>query len=155
MVQKGATKSHQQKHRLINRPSSKMPRQRNPGPRAVLKNQQYRQIAEQETAQLREQIRELQNDSPEVFESTCQSAYVDTKHRLVRSSPLDVTSQDSLKKMPGQSSRHAVTIWSHELKRNKKPHFPVTPLKRGFPLFAKSSSFTNDIRDPRVSHSEA
>ncbi|KAL7511128.1 hypothetical protein ACHAXN_008033 [Cyclotella atomus] len=57
--------------------------------------------------------------------------------------------------MPGQSSRHAITIWSHELKRNKKPHFPVTPLKRGFPLFAKSSSFTNDIRDPRVSHSEA
>jgi hypothetical protein len=135
--------------------SKKMPSQAGPGPRAMLKSQQYRQIAEQKTTQLREQIRELQNDSPqEPLESNCQRAYADTKLRLVRSSPLDVRSQDDLKKMPGQSSPHTVTIWSHELKRNEKPHFPVTPHRRGSPLFAKSTSFTNEIRDPRVSHSE-
>ena len=79
---------------------------------------------------------------------------IEAKNRLVRPSCLSVKSKEDIRSMPGQLD-HAVTFWSHELKMCERPHFPVTPLKRGTPLFAKNTSFTNDITDSRVRHSEA
>lgn len=125
------------------------------GPRAMLKHQRYKEIATQEMHMNRKKISEAQNDSPyEQLESITQSAQADARNRLVRSSCLDVSSEEDLKSI-GQQLDHAVTFWSHELKNVEKPHFPVTPLKRGSPLFAKNTSFTNDITDSRVRHSEA
>lgn len=121
----------------------------------MLKYKQFKEIAENEMASERARIRELQNDSPhQELESTTQSAQIEAKNRLVRPSCLSVKSKEDIRSMPGQLD-HVVTFWSHELKMCERPHFPVTPLKRGSPLFAKNTSFTNDITDSRVRHSEA
>ena len=105
----------------------------------------------------RKRISEAQNDSPaEKLESITQSAQADARNRLVRPSCLDISSEEDLQGY-GQQVDHAVTFWSHELKSVEKSqlNFPVTPLKRGSPLFAKNTYFTNDITDSRLRHSEA
>ena len=125
------------------------------GPRAMLRNQQYREIAEKQLKLEHEKF-QLQNDSKnEVLESTAMSAQRHAMNRLVRPSCLNVSSQEDLKDMPGKDYSAAVTYWSHELKSlSTKPNFPATPLKRGSPLFAKCTEFTNDITDSRVCHSD-
>jgi hypothetical protein len=121
----------------------------------MLKNQQYREIAEQKMEAERKKIFELQNDSPNVaLESTAMSAQIEATSRILRPSCLNVSSENDLKSMPGREHHDAVSYWSHELKTNQKPHFPATGSKRGS-LFHKCTSFTNQIEDSRVRHSEA
>lgn len=89
---------------------------RSAGPRAMLKNQSYREIAEQKMEAEREKTRINQNDSPiEALETIAQSAQSEANARIFRQSCLNVSSEDDLKKMPGKTS-HAVTYWSHSHK---------------------------------------
>mmetsp|Transcript_11008 Transcript_11008/g.20175 ORF Transcript_11008/g.20175 Transcript_11008/m.20175 type:complete len:154 (-) Transcript_11008:80-541(-) len=131
---------------------------RSTGPRAILKTQKCREIAQLKMQREREEVREKQNDSPyEKFESTAQSSQALAVKRLVRPSCLDVTSEKDLTKLAdekGNNQNEAVTYWSHELIAGNKPHFPVTPLNRGS-LFARCTSFSNDIEDSRLRHNEA
>mmetsp|Transcript_38891 Transcript_38891/g.81348 ORF Transcript_38891/g.81348 Transcript_38891/m.81348 type:complete len:149 (+) Transcript_38891:72-518(+) len=132
---------------------------RSTGPRAILKNQKCREIAQLKMQRERQSVREKQNDSPyEKIESTAQSSQVLAVKRLVRPSCLDALSENDLHKLAtNDENGEAVTYWSHELiagNGNKKLHFPVTPLKRGS-LFARCTSFSNEIEDSRLRHNEA
>ena len=130
---------------------------RNAGPRATLRSQKCREIAQSITQKEREEVRKKQTESYEKHESTAQSSQVLAVKRLVRQSPLDVSSDTDLKKLADENGnkKEAVTYWSHELIACDKHHFPVTPLKRGSPLFAKCTHFSNEIEDSRVRHNEA
>ncbi|KAL7530085.1 hypothetical protein ACHAXR_003300 [Thalassiosira sp. AJA248-18] len=123
-------------------------------PRAMLKTQKCREIAQSIMQRERREVQEKQNDSPyERHESTAQSSQALAK-RMVRPSCLDASSEKDLKKLTDETGnqKEAVTYWSHELVSCNKPHFPVTPLNRGSPLFARCASFSNDIDDSRVRH---
>ena len=125
------------------------------GPRAKLRNQQYREIAEKQLHAEREKFERHNDSANEVLESTSMSAQAHAINRIVRPSCLNVSSEEELKNMPGKDYSAAVTYWSHELKSlSLKPNFPATPLKRGSPLFAKCTEFTNDITDSRIRHSD-
>ncbi|KAL7549563.1 hypothetical protein ACHAWF_012834 [Thalassiosira exigua] len=130
------------------------------GPRARLKTQKCRDIAQSIMERERSQVWERQNDSPyDVhvnYESTAKSSQHLAVERMVKPSCLDVCSEEDMKKMAKGNSnqKEAVTYWSHELV-SCKPHFPVTPLKRGSPLFARCTGFSNDIEDSRLRHDEA
>mmetsp|Transcript_5281 Transcript_5281/g.11571 ORF Transcript_5281/g.11571 Transcript_5281/m.11571 type:complete len:142 (-) Transcript_5281:1170-1595(-) len=129
---------------------------RTAGPRAVLKNEKYLRIAKATMEKERLKIWEQQNDSPhEKYKSTAESAQTHARERLMHPSCLDVSSDIELKEMSAKVNREAVTYWSHELACVGKPHFPLTPLKRGSPLFSKCTSFTNPIEDSRLQHCEA
>ncbi|KAL7461757.1 hypothetical protein ACHAXS_002165 [Conticribra weissflogii] len=122
----------------------------------MLKDEKYLSIARATMEKELEKIREQQNDSPyEKYESTAKSAQTHARDGLVRPSCLDISSENELKEMGAKVNREAVTYWSHELAVAGKPHFPVTPLKRGSQLFSKCTSFTNTIEDSRLRHGEA
>ena len=122
---------------------------RSAGPRAILKTQQCREIAETIMQQEREEIREKQNDSPYGRpESTATAANIPALERLARPSALDVSSEDDLKKMADGNKKEAITFWSHGLIGNKEEKSHPTH------LFARRTSFTNDIKDPRLRHDE-
>ena len=124
------------------------------GPRAVTKKHKYREIAQATMEKEREKIRAQKNDSPyEKNESTATLAQAFAVNYLTRSSCLNVSSEKDLETMPGKSNDEAITYWSHELKTCGKPHFPVTSLKRGTPLFARCTSFSNDIENSQLRQS--
>jgi hypothetical protein len=125
------------------------------GPRTMLKNQQYRELAKTKFEQDRAKCWDNQNDSPhETLQSTAQSAYANASTFITKPSCLNVSSEKELEALAGNSNKEAVTYWSHELVNVGQPHFPITRLKRDSPLFARCASFTNDIQDSRVQHSE-
>lgn len=129
------------------------------GPRAILKTQKCREIAELEMRRQQEEVFTQQNDSPyEKVESTAASANYSAAERLVRPSCLNVTSEEELAKLApdkgGGQGNEAVTYWSHEVISGNKSHFRVTRMKRGS-LFAKCTSFSNDIEDARLRHDDA
>jgi hypothetical protein len=99
--------------------------------------------------QEREEIREKQNDSPyERPESTATAANIPALERLARPSALDVSSEDDLKKMADGNKKEAITFWSHGLIGNKEEKSQPTH------LFARRTSFTNDIKDHCLRHDE-
>lgn len=132
---------------------------RGSGPRAMLKTQKCREIAQLKMQRQREEVWQRQNDSPhEELSSTAQASQTLAEKRLVRPSCLDVSSEKNLAQLvalkAGGENEEAVTYWSHELVHGNRPHFPVTPIKR-HSLFAKCTSFSNDIQDSRLRHNEA
>lgn len=125
----------------------------------MLKTKRCREVAQSIMQSERDLVWEQQNDSPyEKYKSTAQSSQNLAVKKLVRQSCLDAHSEEDLKKLNSVGSgnqNEAVTYWSHELIACNKPDFPDKPLKQGPPLFARSTSFTNDIKDSRLRHSEA
>ncbi|KAL7487816.1 hypothetical protein ACHAW6_013407 [Cyclotella cf. meneghiniana] len=98
------------------------------GPRAQLKNQHYREIAERQMEKEREKIRAEQNDSPkDCFESTTMRTQALARNSLIRQSCLNVSSENDLEKMSGRNNRNAVTYWSYE-EKSITSELPNTPL---------------------------
>ena len=80
------------------------------GPRAIMKNKKYREIAQSTMEKEREKIWSQQNDSPyEKYESTATSAQTHAMNQLVRPSCLDVSSENDLKTMAGKRNQEDVT----------------------------------------------
>ena len=118
---------------------------RRTGPRAMLKNQRCREIAEQMMREKEQEVRENQNDSKaERLESISRSSQISASGK----SCLDVSSENDLKDLARNQQRgaEAVTYWSHEFTSNQA-HFPVTPLNQGSSLFAMCTSFSKDTED--------
>jgi hypothetical protein len=127
------------------------------GPRSIERIQQCRDKAQTIMQKEREEILRRQNDSPnEIPEPSATAANHCAVKRLFKPSALDVTSKKDLKELMDEhmKRKEAVTYWSHKLMSGDKPHFPVTSLMPSLPLFARCASFSNDIEDSRVLHSE-
>jgi hypothetical protein len=128
------------------------------GPRSIERHKQCLEKAQAIMQKEREEILRQQNDSPnEMPESTATAANHCAKNRLFKPSVLDVSSEKDLKELVAEEQmkrEEAVTYWSHELMAGQKTHFPVTALTLSSPLFARCASFSNDIEDSRVQHSE-
>lgn len=128
------------------------------GPRSIQRTQKCRELAQMMMQNEREEILRQQNDSPnETPESTATAANICAMKRLPKPTVSDAPSEKNAKEMSANNMKReeAVTYWSHELIAGDKPHFPVTSsLTRSSPLFARCASFTNEIEDSRVRHSE-
>ncbi len=124
------------------------------GPRSIQRTQKCHELAQMMMQKEREEILRQQNDSPsETPESTATAANICA---MSKSSFLDASSEQDAKDLSANNMKReeAVTYWSHELIAGDKPHFPVTSLTRSSPLFTRCASFTNEIEDSRVRHSE-
>ena len=115
------------------------------GPRAQLKEKQIHAIAEEKMLLQREEVARKQQDSPDniPLESTAQHSQRQSKDWLSKETPEDIVvmRKDEL-------SKEAVTFWSHSL-LNEAPHNGGTGS-----LFDKNTTFSNDINDSRVRHTE-
>ena len=116
---------------------------RSPGPRAKLKTQQSREIAQTMMLEKRLEIEEQQNDSPYVpHESTTQSSQAHAATRIAKPSCLDVSSEDELKKFTEKGNgreKEAVTYWSDLIISGSQPNSTANAP----PLFAKRTSFSH------------
>jgi len=105
-----------------------------------------------------------------MYESTTACAQKLAKDQILRPSCLDVgpnfatTSNENTKmnelsfERKPISNEPTISFWSNQVLNSHEmgpPDFPVTmQSKKRQPLFARSSSFTNDITDGRLRHSE-
>lgn len=126
------------------------------GPRSIQRTQKCRELAQMMMQKEREEILRQQNDSPSETPESTATAANSCAMKMSKSSFLDASSEQDAKDLSANNMKReeAVTYWSHELIAGDKPHFPVTSLTRSSPLFTRCASFTNEIEDSRVRHSE-
>jgi len=139
------------------------------GPRAEKRNKEYLELAKIK-AKLEAEDREKQENEEHVYESTTQDAQKYAKSQITRPSCIDIgheIAKSTLASNGGEvnfsllatqdrevCNEDAVTHWSEKLKGGS-PDFPLSSVLSSVKPFARSSAFTNDIRDSRLRHSEA
>lgn len=113
------------------------------GPRSLRKQQKFLQDAKKEQILEEEKEKELSHQNDCIYESTSAAVHKLAQHRL--SEPCLGSS------LHGHGTdEEAITFWSQQ-----KPGKNNGDACGRRPLFAKCSSFTNDIQDGRLKHSEA